>query len=81
MSIVMVTNLKEGAKSKCEQYWPNCVMESEEFGPYTVTLLDEQVSPDYTIRSLSVTVSESIYTPSPNLLSYRYRMDLMKAIQ
>ena len=58
VSIVMVTNLKEGTKSKCEQYWPNTVMEHEDFGPFTVTLLDEQISPDYTVRTMSVTVSK-----------------------
>ena len=60
VSIVMVTNLKEGTKSKCEQYWPNTVMEHEDYGPFTVTLLDEQVLPDYIIRSMSVMVM-SIY--------------------
>jgi protein tyrosine phosphatase len=52
--IVMVTNLKEGTKNKCEQYWPNNHMEPEHFGPFTVTLLDEQVLPDFVIRHISV---------------------------
>ena len=43
MCIVMVTNLKEGTKNKCEQYWPDGRAESEEYGPFTVTLVDEQV--------------------------------------
>uniref|UniRef100_A0A1X7TAG7 Protein-tyrosine-phosphatase n=1 Tax=Amphimedon queenslandica TaxID=400682 RepID=A0A1X7TAG7_AMPQE len=53
VSIVMVTNLKEGTKSKCEQYWPNGRAESEEFGPFSVTLVDEQVLPDFVIRSIT----------------------------
>ena len=56
-SIVMVTNLKEGSKSKCEQYWPKDCMKPKEYGPFTVTLLDEQVLPDFTTRSLTIEVS------------------------
>ena len=56
VSIVMVTNLKEGTKSKCEQYWPNGRAEGKEFGPFTVTLVDEQVLPDFVIRSITVMV-------------------------
>ena len=58
--IVMVTNLLEGSKNKCEQYWPNCYKEHAVFGRFTVTLLDEQVLPDFTIRSLQLKVSEII---------------------
>ena len=57
MCIVMVTNLKEGTKSKCEKYWPNGRAESEEYGPFTVTLVDEQVLPDFVIRSITVMVN------------------------
>ena len=56
MCIVMVTNLKEGTKSKCEQYWPNTATKNETYGPFTVTLQDEQVYPDSVIRKLSVMV-------------------------
>ena len=59
-TIVMITNLMEGSKSKCEQYWPNSYKEDVEFGVFTVTLLDEQVLPDFTIRSLQVKVSTTI---------------------
>uniref|UniRef100_A0A1X7TQU1 protein-tyrosine-phosphatase n=1 Tax=Amphimedon queenslandica TaxID=400682 RepID=A0A1X7TQU1_AMPQE len=54
----MVTNLKEGTKSKCEQYWPNGRAESEEFGPFSVTLVDEQVLPDFVIRSITVMIQD-----------------------
>ena len=56
-TIVMITNLMEGSKSKCEQYWPNSYKEDAEFGVFTVSLLDEQVLPDFTIRSLQLKVS------------------------
>ena len=58
--IVMVTNLKEGSKSKCEQYWLDPHKESTTFGPFTVTILDEQVLPDFTIRSLKVKVNITV---------------------
>ena len=79
MCIVMVTNLKEGTKSKCEQYWPDTVTENDAFGPFTVTLIHEMIYPDFVIRNLSVTVNIS------NLLSfyciqYRYKMSLMIVI-
>ena len=57
MSIVMVTNLKEGTKSKCEQYWPHSTAENDHFGPFTVTLTNEQVHPDFVIRQFNVKVS------------------------
>ena len=54
-TIVMVTNLKEGSKKKCEQYWPDSG--SKEFGPFKVTLTEQQVFADYTTRTMQVTVS------------------------
>ena len=54
-SIVMVTNLKEGSRAKCEQYWPE--LGTQEYGPFKVTLTDQQVFADYTIRQLFVSVS------------------------
>ena len=54
--IVMVTNLKEGAKSKCEQYWPDSQMENMEIGLFTVILADEQILPEYVVRILTVKV-------------------------
>ena len=56
-SIVMVTNLKEGTKTKCQQYWPDAGAQS--FGPFQVTITDQQILADYTTRSLLVQVSVS----------------------
>ena len=57
-SIVMVTNLKEGSRVKCEQYWPE--LGTQEYGPFKVTLTDQQVFADYTIRQLFVSVSSVV---------------------
>ena len=55
-SIVMVTNLREGNKVKCEQYWPESG--SKKFGPFQVTITDQQTFADYVIRTFSVQVSQ-----------------------
>ena len=55
--IAMLTNLKEGTKSKCEQYWPDTQMKTKEIGPFEVTLLDENILPDFTTRTFVVKVS------------------------
>ena len=54
-AIVMVTNLKEGNKKKCEQYWPDS--SSKMFGPFKVTLTQQSVMADYCTRTMQVTVS------------------------
>ena len=53
-SIVMIANLKEGGKSKCEQYWPESG--TQNFGPFQVTITDQQILADYVIRKLTVKV-------------------------
>ena len=55
----MVTNLVEGGKKKCEQYWPLSLLELESYGPFSVTLLDEQVLPDLVTRRLHVCVRKT----------------------
>ena len=59
VSIVMLTKLKEGGKSKCRQYWPNTTSEPKEFGPFIVMLQNAHTYPDLVIRKLSITVSEN----------------------
>lgn len=58
--IVMMTNLWEGGRSKCDQYWPSMSKEgtgeSREYGPFTVTLEDETTYPDYIIRTMKIQV-------------------------
>ena len=51
----MVTNVVEVGQQKCERYWPS--QGTQEYGPFKVTLTDQQVFADYTIRQLLVAVS------------------------
>ena len=57
-TIVMVTNIKEAKKTKCQQYWPDS--DSKEFGQFRITLADQQIFADYTIRLLQVEVSRTV---------------------
>ena len=71
--IVMVTNLKEGKKEKCHQYWPDTG--SVDYGPINVAITDQQILADYTVRSFYVRVSSrsktnmnAIYITTPSFL-------------
>ncbi len=52
--IVMVTNLQEGNKSKCHQYWPDSG--SEMYGPFKVSINDCIILADFVTRTLHVQV-------------------------
>ena len=54
-AIVMVTNIKEGKKIKCQQYWPEDG--SEDYGPFRITLSDQKMFANFTIRLFQVEVS------------------------
>ena len=53
-SIVMITNLEEGGKAKCQQYWPDAG--TLKCGPFNITITDQQILADYTIRRFTVKV-------------------------
>ena len=53
--IVMITNLVESGKPKCNLYWP-AEKESCLYGKFHVKLLSQEINPDYTIRSFQVSV-------------------------
>ena len=54
----MITNLVEGTKTKCHQYWPN--KDSVKFGPFEVFIIDQQILADYTIRTLLIQVCTTV---------------------
>ena len=53
--IVMVTNLNEGGKEKCERYFPTESDVTEVFGRYQVVFQREDIFPAYIIRQMVVT--------------------------
>ncbi|XP_061194789.1 receptor-type tyrosine-protein phosphatase epsilon-like [Saccostrea echinata] len=55
--IVMLTNLIEGIKKKCEKYWPDLDMEMVS-GKIELQLLQEKVYANYVVRRLKVNNSE-----------------------
>ncbi|KAL5021680.1 hypothetical protein ScPMuIL_000835 [Solemya velum] len=56
--IVMLTNLMEGEKKKCERYWP-LAGEPMKLEDITLTLTSEEERSFYTIRSISVRFTEA----------------------
>ena len=53
--IVMLTNLTEGHRVRCQQYWPTTG--SQTYGPFSVYLDKEDKLADYIIRRFTVFVS------------------------
>ena len=52
----IITDLQECSKAKCEQYWPTSLSEDQQYGPFCVSLLREEMLPNLVIRSLAVQV-------------------------
>ena len=55
--IVMVTNLYEAGRSKCEQYWPSKEEKEKQYGPFTIKLREEMNYPDYSLRTMEIKVN------------------------
>ena len=62
----MVTNLREGTTTKCEQYWPEKGNELY-FGPFKVSTVEQHTFPYYVIRKILLEVSLSLANLLNNL--------------
>ncbi|XP_023931632.1 receptor-type tyrosine-protein phosphatase T isoform X4 [Lingula anatina] len=51
-TVVMVTNLVEGGRAKCEQYWPR--NDKTTYGEITVEVKQVEIIADYTIRTFEL---------------------------
>ena len=60
-TIVMITNINEGGRMKCTQYWPDA--DTTDYGPFRVFLSGESVYGNFTIRTFHVNVSPSTIVP------------------
>ncbi len=70
-TIVMLTNVVEGGKDKCSNYWP--IQDTMTVGPFSVTITSQQILADYTIRSLILKVGvtwSSLQKALLSLISY-----------
>ncbi|XP_062588935.1 protein draper-like, partial [Saccostrea cucullata] len=67
--IVMLTNLIEGPKVKCHQYWPDEGKDLE-INPFSVTLVEEKVYAYFVERKM--TVQKKRVTGSRTVVQYHY---------
>ncbi len=58
----------------CAQYWPSAINSSEAYGPYEVTLIDEDKLADYVIRTIKVTFNARVSKVS-QLFSTSFRFN------
>ncbi|KAH7935692.1 hypothetical protein HPB52_012350 [Rhipicephalus sanguineus] len=57
--IIMLTNLKEQEKTKCEQYWPET---SQKYGKFVVTLMKTDTQVDFVVREFEISLENKART-------------------
>uniref|UniRef100_A0A224Z7L8 protein-tyrosine-phosphatase n=1 Tax=Rhipicephalus zambeziensis TaxID=60191 RepID=A0A224Z7L8_9ACAR len=57
--IIMLTNLKEQEKTKCEQYWPET---SQKYGKFVVTLMKTDTQVDFVVREFEISLENKTRT-------------------
>ena len=56
----MVTNLREGPRVKCEQYWPDKGRDFQRLGPFKIATVAEEIFPHYAVRKITLKVRHII---------------------
>ncbi|KAH8035485.1 hypothetical protein HPB51_005767 [Rhipicephalus microplus] len=59
--IIMLTNLKEQDKTKCEQYWPET---SQKYGKFMVTLMKADTQVDFVVREFEIALGAALQRPA-----------------
>ncbi|GMR48490.1 hypothetical protein PMAYCL1PPCAC_18685, partial [Pristionchus mayeri] len=58
--VVVITNLVEDGKRKCDQYWPSTANQPQLHGNYQVSLLSQSTNAHFVHRILSLKIAKSV---------------------
>ncbi|GMT24877.1 hypothetical protein PFISCL1PPCAC_16174, partial [Pristionchus fissidentatus] len=58
--VVVITNLVEDGRRKCDQYWPSTTTQPQQHGNYQVSLLSQTTNAHFVHRILSLKIAKSV---------------------